>query len=356
MAYTTINKSTDYFNTKLYTGNGSTQAITGVSFQPDWVWIKNRQNSYNHALFDAVRGVTKFIASNNANDEETNANELTAFGADGFTTGNADRTNKNNDSFVSWNWKGGTTSGLSGGSITPSGYSYNATSGFGIYKYSGTGSNASITHGLGKIPKMVIVKRLNAQEDWSVFTYDVNVSNNNAHNYLELNTTNAEAGDSGARWGSYANFNTNTFGVGTDNGTNASGSTYIAYVFTETVGFSKVGKYQGTGSASSTPFIYTGFKPEFVMTKIVGGADAWSMTDIPRDNAVGGGNGTGARLTANTNSAESSNTSWASIQKYSNGFSPQGSDQVTNGNEETYIYIAIGQSIVGSNKVPCTAR
>jgi len=357
MAYTTINKSTEHFETKLWTGTGSVQSITNMNFQPAFIWWKERSSTSHHNITDAVRGVSKQIFPNRDNPETSYVgSEISSFNSDGFSIGTSSDTNQNGQTYGSWNFKAGTTSGLSGGSITPSGYSYNATSGFGIYKYSGTGSNASITHGLGKIPKMVIVKRLNAQEDWSVFTYDVNVSNNNAHNYLELNTTNAEAGDSGARWGSYANFNTNTFGVGTDNGTNASGSTYIAYVFTETVGFSKVGKYQGTGSASSTPFIYTGFKPEFVMTKIVGGADAWSMTDIPRDNAVGGGNGTGARLTANTNSAESSNTSWASIQKYSNGFSPQGSDQVTNGNEETYIYIAIGQSIVGSNKVPCTAR
>ena len=357
MAYTTINKSTAHFNTKLYTGNGGTQTITGVGFQPDFSWVKARDYAYYSYLQDAVRGTSNVLYSNNNEAQATGVTAgISAFNADGYVTGSQGALNANGKNFVAWNWKGGTTSGLSGGSITPSAYSYNATSGFGIYKYSGTGSNASITHGLGKIPKMVIVKRLNATEDWCVFTYDVNVSNNNAHNYLELNTTNAEAGDSGARWGSYANFNTNTFGVGTDNGTNASGSTYVAYVFTETVGFSKVGKYQGTGSASSTPFIYTGFKPEFVMTKIVGGADAWSMTDIPRDNAVGGGNGTGARVTANEYAVESSNTSWASIQKYSNGFSPQGNDQVTNGNEETYIYIAIGQSIVGSNNVPATAR
>jgi len=353
MAYTTINKSTDYFNTKLYTGNGSTQAITGVSFQPDWVWIKNRQNSYNHALFDAVRGVTKFIASNNANDEETNANELTAFGADGFTTGNADRTNKNNDSFVSWNWKGGTTSGLSGGSITPSGYSYNATSGFGVYKYTGNGSNATITHGLGKVPQLVIIKRLNADEDWCVFTYDVTVAYNNAYNYLELNTTVAKTGDGGARWGVYQNFNANTFGIGTDNGTNANGSTYVAYVFTSIQGFSKVGKYVGTGSATASPFIYTGFKPAFVMAKKTNEANtAWIILDNKRANSS---NPIGVRMFANLNATESTSSNYCDF--LSNGFKFRTTDNNANDTNDNYIYMAFAEApLVGTNNVPATAR
>jgi len=349
MAYTTINKSTDYFNTKLYTGNGSTQAITGVSFQPDWVWIKNRQNSYNHALFDAVRGVTKFIASNNANDEETNANELTAFGADGFTTGNADRTNKNNDSFVSWNWKGGTTSGLSGGSITPSGYSYNATSGFGVYKYTGNGSNSTITHGLGKIPKLVIIKRLNADEDWAVFRYDVNVAYNNAYNYLELNTTNAQAGDSGARWGVYQNFNTNTFGIGTDNATNANGATYVAYVFTDIKGFSKVGTYTGTGNADG-PFIYTGFKPAFVMIKATAGSEDWRMYDNKRN----GFNPNNFTLYSNLNNAEATDID---LDILSNGFKIRRNSGGFNNSGTTYMYMAFAEApLVGTNNVPANAR
>jgi len=350
MAYTTINKSLDYFNTKLYTGNGSTShGITGVGFKPDWVWIKNRSNSYNNAFYDAVRGVTKFISSNNPNDEETNANELTAFGADGFTTSNADRTNKNNDSFVSWNWKGGTTSGLSGGSITPSGYSYNATSGFGIYKYSGTGSNASITHGLGKIPKMVIVKRLNATEDWCVFTYDVNVSNNNAHNYLELNTTNAQAGDSGARWGVYQNFNTNTFGIGTDNATNANGATYVAYVFTDIKGFSKVGTYTGTGNADG-PFIYTGFKPAFVMIKATAGSEDWRMYDNKRN----GFNPNNFTLYSNLNNAEATDID---LDILSNGFKIRRNSGGFNNSGTTYMYMAFAEApLVGTNNVPANAR
>ena len=349
MAYTTINKSTDYFNTKLYTGNGSTQAITGVSFQPDWVWIKNRQNSYNHALFDAVRGVTKFIASNNANDEETNANELTAFGADGFTTGNADRTNKNNDSFVSWNWKGGTTSGLSGGSITPSGYSYNATSGFGVYKYTGNGSNSTITHGLGKIPKLVIIKRLNASEDWAVFRYDVTVANNNANNYLELNTSNAQAGDSGARWGVYQNMNTNTFGIGTDNATNANGSTYVAYVFTDIKGFSKVGTYTGTGNADG-PFIYTGFKPAFILQKRIAVAGSWNLLDNKRL----GYNPDNNRLFPDTNAVDNT---LDIIDIYSNGFKITNSGSNYNNSGEVNIYMAFAAApLVGTNNVPANAR
>ena len=166
MAYTTINKSTDYFNTKLYTGNGSTNAITGVGFQPDWVWIKNRSNSSSHNVFDAVRGVTKAIFTNATDAEATEASRLSAFGTDGFTI-NGDTSNQTNASgsnFASWNWKAGTGQGSSNtdGSINTTYTSVNTTAGFSISKYTGTGSNATIGHGLGVAPAMMIIKKLNS--------------------------------------------------------------------------------------------------------------------------------------------------------------------------------------------------
>ena len=148
MAYTTINKSTDYFNTKLYTGTGSSNAITGVGFQPDFVWQKSRSNAEGHGLFDVLRGVTNRIQSNTNGATSSQAGSLTAFGSDGFTVGgspNNDAANGNGQTFASWNWKAGTTSGISAGSqtITPSAYSINTTAGFGIYKWSRTGASTT---------------------------------------------------------------------------------------------------------------------------------------------------------------------------------------------------------------------
>ena len=158
MAYTTINKSTDYFNTKLYTGNGGNQTITGVGFQPDWVWFKSRDAGNSHALVDSVRGTTKVSYSDTTAAEQTISAQT--FNADGFALvqdGGANSINSNGSTKVAWSWKAGTTSSISGGTITPSGVSISAASGFGIYKYTGTGSNGTIAHGLGTAPSLVIV-------------------------------------------------------------------------------------------------------------------------------------------------------------------------------------------------------
>jgi len=354
MAYTTINKSTDYFNTKLYTGNGGTQSITGVGFQPDWVWYKNRSATASHGLFDAVRGATKLIQSNSTSAEQT-VSGITSFDSDGFGIGADSDGNGNGNNIVAWNWKAnGAGSANTTGSINST-VSVNTTSGFSIVSYTGNGNgNSTIGHGLGATPKFIIVKRRSSAQDWGTYSPSFISASNPNIVYLSKNT--AQADDTNV-WGTSATFNNNTFTVGDWVGSNSNGDTFIAYCFAEKTGFSKFGKYIGTGSTTGTPFIYTGFKPAFVMTKGADVADQWTMSDIPRDNAVGGGNGTGARLTADSNAAESTNTSWASIQKYSNGFSPQGNDGVTNGSGSTYIYMAFAKApLVGSNNVPCTAR
>jgi hypothetical protein len=171
MAYTTINKSSDHFNTKLYTGNGSAgNSITGVGFQPDWVWIKNRGNTESHALFDAVRGVTKRIASNSTGAEETNANTVTAFGTDGFTVGTNAGVNGNGISTVAWNWKAnGAGSANTDGSITTTATSVNTTSGFSISQYTGAGSTSTVGHGLGVAPKVVLIKGLSNSGSWGMY-------------------------------------------------------------------------------------------------------------------------------------------------------------------------------------------
>ena len=159
MAYTTIDKPSDYFNTKLYTGNGGTNAQTGVGFQQDFTWIKARSNAENHNLFDAVRGATKRIRSNGSEAEDTRTTSLTAFGTDGFTLGSGSQVNTNGWTFASWNWKanGGTTSSNSDGSITST-VQANTTAGFSIVTFTGTGSNATVGHGLGSKPEWFLIK------------------------------------------------------------------------------------------------------------------------------------------------------------------------------------------------------
>ena len=355
MAYTTINKSSDYFNTKLYTGNGNAgNGITGVGFQPDFTWIKNREGAYWHQTYDAVRGASAgaLYTNETAAQDYMSGNGLASFNSDGFTVNANDGCNGNGQDLVAWNWKAnGQGSSNTDGSINTTYTSANTTAGFSIVKYTGTGANATVGHGLGAVPKIVFYKNLvNASENWFVYSSKVG-----ATKHLRLNSNVAETTSAG--YFNNTDPTSSLLNVGTASGTNGSGNSMIAYCFAEKTGFSKFGKYIGTGSTTGTPFIYTGFKPAFVMTKGADVADQWTMSDIPRDNAVGNGNGTGARLTADSSAAESTNTSWASIQKYSNGFSPQGNDGVTNGSGSTYIFMAFAEApLVGSNNVPCTAR
>ena len=190
MAYTTINKSTAHFNTKLYTGTGSSNALTGVGFQPDWTWIKKRDGTNYHVLTDAVRLATKQIYSNDNGAEETVAEGLKSFDSDGFTLGTNGDTNASSGSYASWNWKAGTGQGSSNtdGSINTTYTSVNTTAGFSICSYTGTGSNATVGHGLGVAPKIILIKRLSADDNWIVYHNSLGGTKN-----LYLDATNAEA-------------------------------------------------------------------------------------------------------------------------------------------------------------------
>jgi len=346
-----IDKPGLHFNTKLYSGNGSTKAQTGVGFQPDLFWCKSRSNAENHTLIDAVRGVGYGLGSNTTAAQYGSTN-FGSFDSDGFTwSGNLGSGNENGQTYVSWNWKaGGAGSANTDGDINST-VSVNQTAGFSIVKYTGTDvAGATVGHGLNAVPKMIILKRLvGSGYDWVVYHKD-----KTAGLYLNSAGYNNDSSSNNI-WFNGAAPTSSVFSIGTD-GRIGDATDFIAYCFAEKTGYSKFGKYTATGSTSVTPFIYTGFKPQFVMTKNITGSDAWTMSDIPRDNAVGGGNGTGSRLRADNAAGEDTNTSWASIQKYSNGFSPQGNDHVTNGSGQSYIYMAFGQSIVGSNNIPATAR
>ena len=343
MAYTTINKSTDYFNTKLYTGNGGTQSITGVGFQPDWTWLKRRNGVGSHRLFDAVRGATKEIFADADLAESTDAESLKSFDSDGFTLGTGGATNGSGNTYANWNWKAnGVGSANTAGSINST-VSVNTTAGFSIVKWTGTGSASTVGHGLGVAPKMIIMKRTSgAVNDWVV--YHASVGNNKA---LFLNAVNAPDTDS-----AYFNDTSPTslvFSVKSGQ-TNNNGDNQIAYCFAEKQGYSKFGSYTGNGNADGT-FVYTGFKPAFVIIKRTNSTGNWLMLD----NKRAGYNQSNYWLEADTSDAEGTTANWIDI--FSNGFKLNLSGSAGNGDGNSYIYMAFAEApLVGSNNVPCTAR
>ena len=344
MAYSTIPKGSLYMNTKLYTGNGGTQSITGVGFQPDWVWNKARSASTDHQLFDAVRGTGKLLISNTTDAEYNGSNLITAFGTDGFSLGDHAPLNGNGVTFASWNWKAnGQGSSNTAGTINTTYTSANTTSGFSIIEYVGNGTaNATIGHGLGVEPSMILFKNL-ASNNWIVYQKSMGTGQ-----YLTLNLTNSRDSASGA-WctpsATLIQLN-QVFGA-----TNTSGATYIAYAFADVKGYSNVGgSYTGNGNADGT-FIYTGFSPSFVMTKRTDGTGGWFMQDDKRL----GYNYANYRLFADDSAAESTASR---IDLLSNGFKCRDNDG--NGNGFTYIYMAFAKNpfvaTSGTTAVPVTAR
>jgi hypothetical protein len=265
MAYSSIVKPTDYFNTVLYTGNGSTNhAITGVGFQPDWSWIKQRSGAEWNILIDSVRGVTKYINSNDTGAERTSSNFIESFDSDGFTLGSANDTNQSSQTYASWNWLGANgTASNSNGSITSS-VSANTTAGFSIVSYTGTGSNATVGHGIDK-PRMIIIKDRDASTDWAIYHGSLG-----ATKFIELNTTVASQTNNTA-WND-TEPTSSVFSIGTGGIVNTSSNTYIAYCFAEKKGYSKFGSYTGNGTsgvdgAGDGTFVYTGFKPSMIIIK-----------------------------------------------------------------------------------------
>jgi hypothetical protein len=345
MAYTTINKSTDYFNTKLYTGTGSSNALTGVGFQPDWTWIKKRDGTNYHVLTDAVRLATKQIYSNDTGAEQTVAEGLKSFDSDGFTLGTNGDTNGNGGSYVGWNWKANGSGSANTDGSQSSTVSVNTAAGFSIVKYTGYGA-ATYGHGLGTTPQMIIIKKLNSSNDWFVYHHKLLTPSATQKQFILLNSTAAFASNGSAT--TFTSVSNSTFGVGTDDKISESGDSFIAYCFAEKTGYSKFGSYTGNGNADGT-FVYTGFKPAFLIIKRTDTTKNWYMHDIKRD----GYNTDNPYLSPNLNASETGGTE---LDLYSNGFKMRSSGTGHNESGGTYIYMAFGQSLVGSNNVPCTAR
>ena len=350
MAYTSINKPSDYFNTKLHTGNGSTQSITGINFQPDWVWIKDRGNATNHMVFDSVRGTGKELHTQNTDNETTQSDTLTAFGSDGFSLGSHADVNDSSDNYVSWNWKAGTSftndaSATGIGTIDSTG-SVNTDAGFSIVKWTGTTSNGTIAHGLGTTPSLFISKSMAGAHAWGVYHKSIGIGSSTL-----LNSNGAS--DADATYYGGTSPTSTTMGLGTTNATNASGD-MIGYAFAEKQGYSKFGSYKGNGNADGT-FVYTGFKPAFFICKRYNDAGYdWLMYDNKRQVSF---NVIDDFLKPNLGDAETTGNANQSLDFLSNGVKHRGNGASSNGSGASYIYMAFAEHpFVSSTGTPVTAR
>jgi len=344
MSYTNgLDKPTDYFNTVLWTGNGSTQSITGVGFQPDWIWGKNRSDTNSHWVNDVIRGVDIRLVPNTADAEDNPGTDIvTSFDSDGFSLGSNTEGNKSANNYVAWNWlASNTTASNTDGTITSS-VSANTTAGFSIVSYTGTGSNATIGHGLGAVPKMIIVKLRSSAGDWTV--YNSVIGNTN---FLRLNGTLAST--SQATYWNNTSPTSSVFTVGSAGDVNTSSGTHIAYCFAEKKGFSAMGSYQGSGN-SDGPMIYTGFKPAMVIFKRTDSTSNWTIYDTTRDSF----NVMEDKLHPNTSGAESDFTG---LDFLSNGFKFRTTEPTFNASGATFIYMAFASNpFVTSTGIPTTAR
>lgn len=326
-AATTANK---YMNIALYTGTGSSQSITGLGFQPDWTWIKSRSGATDHGLYDAVRGVQNQLESNNTDAETTETTGLTAFGSDGFTVGALAQLNTSSATYVGWNWKAGGTAVTNNDGNRTSQVSANTTSGFSVvtYTFVTSGTN-TVGHGLGVAPAMIIMKDRTTAYNWDVYHQSVGYTQR-----LILNSTSA------ATSGFWAAAPTSSvFSVTSSMGNN--NDAVVAYCFAEVAGYSAFGSYTGNGSTDGT-FVYTGFRPKFVLMKATTGSNNWIIYDTVRNTY----NLTNLSLVPDSSAAENgvSTTTENTLDILSNGFKLRTSNALTNGSSVPYIYMAFAEN------------
>ena len=352
MAFTTINKSSDFFNTLLYAGTSATwTAHSGLGFQPNFTWHKSRTSTGWHGFCDSVRGVDassgcKAVYSNSNNAEESSTSEyLDGYQSDGFTVGLNGTFGANGEDYAAWCWKMGTSSGITtNGStnITPLGYSFNATAGQSIIYYNGNQTGGDkVPHGLGVKPDLIIVKDVVDSNSWNVY----HVSNG-ATKYMLLDSSESVNTNTN-RWNDTEPDSVN-FTLGASAAVNGNDNNYVAYCFASKRGYSRAGNYTGD-SSSSGQFIYTGFKPTFILLKNSPSSADWQLIDNKRL----GYNVDNNRIKANSTQAEAT-TDYLDL--LSNGFKIRSGSGDYNASGDMYIYMAFGQSIVGTNNIPATAR
>ena len=342
-----INKPNTHMNTVLYTGNNTSQSITGVGFQPDWVWLKERNGTESHNLYDSVRGIYKRLSSDTTGAEYSSNTQLTSFDSDGFSVGSSDAINDTGNSMVGWNWKaGGTASSNTDGTITSS-VSANTTAGFSIVKYSGNSTaGATVGHGLSTAPKMIIIKNLGV-ENWEV--YHESLGNTKG---IYLNEVDA-AFPTSARWNNTSP-TSSVWTMGSTTAVNGTGVDYVAYCFSDVKGYQKSGSYIGNGQ--DTPngvFTYLGFTPAFILIKATD-INSWVMVDNKRP---ADSNPVDDSLAADSTAAETTGNTDTSFDFLSNGFRTNGNSGNNNSSGQEYIYYAVAEHpLVGTNGIPATAR
>ena len=351
MAYTTIDNPELFFQTVLYTGNATARSITldgSEDMQPDWVWIKNRSTATQNQLFDSVRGATKRVYIDSSASENTNAQTLTSFNSDGFSLGTASSPNGNGNSIVAWNWTAGTSfsndaSATSVGTIDSTG-SINTTAGFSIISYTGNAtSGATVAHGLSAVPGMILIKnRDDGSTNWNLFHKSLTGT-------TSLFPDLVNQADSNVKYFNNTNPTSSVFTLGNYNDANGNSEAIIAYCFAEKQGYSKFGSYTGNGNADGT-FVYTGFRPAWVLLKKTDGSDSYGLLDTKRNsiNPVG--------KTVFPDSEDSAEYDYTNVMDIvSNGFKFKSA--VFNTNGSTYVYMAFAeQPFVNSKGVPNNAR
>jgi hypothetical protein len=330
----TIADGSDYFDAKLWTGNGSTQTISGLEFSPDLVWIKSRSGAYSHLLFDQIRGTTKYLRSDNSGAEGTDSNSLTAFTSDGFSVGTTNAVNQNSGSLVAWAWDAGSSTVSNTDGSTTSSVRASQTAGFSIVSYTGNGSNSTIGHGLNAAPEMIMIKKRSASQNWVVYHAGIG-----ATKALYLDGTTAAVSSS--------NFFQNTdptssvFSVGTGNGVNTNTETFIAYCFAPVSGYSQFGEYAGNSSTDG-PFIHTNFRPAFLILKRYDTTSDWIMLDSTRDTF----NAAEKYLYPHANGVEQA---YDVVDFLSNGFKLRYAGGLANQTGNEYIYIAFAENPFQAN-------
>ena len=354
MAFTTIDDGSAYFQTALYTGSSSSVTVTNdgnSDLQPDWVWVKRRNSTNDHNIFDSSRGFTKRLWTNQNSAENTDDGTGVTVHSDGFATGTYwGDVNSNSNTFVGWQWKanGGTrTTFTESGNNPAGGHQANTTAGFSIVDYTGTGSAGTVAHGLGAVPHTIWVQNRDEGEDWAVYHRNASAAGNDS--YLRLNT-NDGAATAGTVWNDTSPTST-VFTVGSNNKTNKDGVKYIAYCFTSIKGYSKFGDYQGNGNDNG-PFVFTGFKPAWLMIKRTT-ANQWGIFD----NKRGAVNEITMNVDADTPDAENTATNYDDLDFLSNGFKLREENDDINADGGAYVYFAFAEHpFVSSKGIPVHAR
>ena len=354
MAYTDIDDPSAHFQTKIYTGDGNNnRAITNdgnSDLQPDFIWLKDRNVGFGHRLTDSTRGITKNLASETTGAEGTSTTQYASWNTDGFTLiyGGQQVPNYNGHTYVAWQWKanGGTTANNTDGATTST-VQANTDAGFSIVTYTGTGSATTLGHGLGVAPAMLIVKNRTTAVDWAVYHKDLT----DAGYVIAINSTDAEADSGTNRW-NHTDPTSSVFSVGSGQQTNQNTNNMICYAFAEKQGYSKFGSYIGNGNADG-PFVYTGFKPAFVLFKNSSNAgENWIMYDNKRDPH----NEATLELFPNLVNTDYTGNAF-DIDMLSNGFKHRGANGGSNGSNRTYIYMAFAEHpFTTSTGIPTTAR